>query len=258
MDTLSIIKIGGNVVDNQDVLDQFIDKFCKIEGKKILVHGGGVMASRLLKSIGIEPKMLNGRRITDYETLKVVTMVYAGWINKSIVAGLQAKGCNAIGLSGADANTIPANLRPKEPIDYGYVGDIDTAKINSESINKLLLNEFCPIFCAITHDSNGSLLNTNADTIASSIAVAMSEKYNVNLYYCFEKDGVLTDVNDNSSLIEEIDETYFQQLKLDGVIDGGMIPKLENAFNAINKGVTNVIITHALNIDNERHTTIHK
>lgn len=258
MEKVSVIKIGGNVVDNPEALAAFTKKFCNVSGNKILVHGGGVMASKMLKSMGIEPKMLNGRRITDAETLKVVTMVYAGWINKNIVADLQKNGCNAVGLSGADANSIPATLRPKEPVDYGFVGDVDTSKINVVSIQKLVASGFCPVFCSITHDGKGQLLNTNADTVASSIAIALASKFSVKLIFCFEKDGVLKDVNDDSSLIEDIDEELFENLKKEGVIDGGMLPKLENAFNAIDKGVSEVIITNALNIDNERHTSIHK
>ena len=196
MNTLTIVKVGGNIVDNKEKLENFLINFSKIEGPKVLIHGGGAIASELSPKLGIEVKMHNGRRITDYETLKLVTMVYAGLINKEIVAYLQKIGCNAIGLSGADGNSVPATRRACNPIDWGYVGDVDPDKINVSFLNSLLGRGITPVFCAITHDSNGSLLNTNADTMASSLAIAMSKEFATKLVYCFEKNGVLLDAND--------------------------------------------------------------
>ena len=203
-ETLSIVKIGGNIVDNPEALEQFLNDFNQLEGRKLLVHGGGVMASKMAKELGIETKMVDGRRITDAETLKTVTMVYAGWINKSIVAALQKIGCNAIGLSGADANVIPSVRRAPVPIDFGFVGDPNPDKINNTFIAQLVESNITPVFCAITHDENGSLLNTNADTIANTVAAAMSDIYSTTLYYCFEKEGVLRDVDNPKSIIPSL------------------------------------------------------
>ncbi|MCF0172569.1 MAG: acetylglutamate kinase [Bacteroidales bacterium] len=254
MEELKIIKIGGNVIDNPAALERFLNDFTKIEGAKILVHGGGVMASQLLKTMGIEPQMVGGRRITDAETLKVVTMVYAGLINKNIVAALQKLGCNSVGLSGADCNAIRANMRPKEPIDYGFVGDI--ADVNPKSFGMFLENGIVPVVCAINHDGRGTLLNTNADTVASSIAVAMAPFYRTSVIFCFEKNGVLYDKDDDTSIIPEIDKALFAQLKSEGRVVDGMLPKLENAFKAIDNGVKEVIIKHASNLLGNLQTTI--
>ena len=241
-------KSDGNKVDNKEKLENYLIKFSKIEGPKVLIHGGRAIASELSPKLGIEVKMHNGRRITDYETLKLVTMVYAGLINKEIVAYLQKIGCNAIGLSGADGDSVPATKRASNPIDWGYVGDVDPSEINISFLNSLLGRGITPVFCAITHDGNGSLLNTNADTMASSLAIALSKEFNTKLVYCFEKDGVLLDANDNNSVIPLINTISYKQLLEEKRVTDGMIPKLDNAFSALNKGVSEVIIKHADNL----------
>ncbi len=256
MKELTVVKIGGNIVDKEDALDIFLKDFNKMKGPKILIHGGGVLASEISKKLGIVPNMINGRRVTDHETLKIVSMVYAGWINKSIVAGLQKIGCNAIGLSGADGDSVPATKRAPEPIDFGYVGDVNPANINSSFLESILARGICPVFCAITHDRNGSLLNTNADTMASSVAIAMSRDYNVKLIYCFEKDGVLFNQEDPESIVPLITRSNYEKLKEEGVVSGGMIPKLDNAFQAIESGVSEVTIKHARNLGNGKGTII--
>ena len=248
MKELTVVKIGGNIVDKPEVLDQFLRDFNKLQGPKILVHGGGNLASEMSIKLGVTPQMISGRRVTDIETLKIVTMVYAGWINKSIVAGLQRIGTNAIGLSGADGDSVPAVKRSPEPVDYGYVGDVNPKNINSSFLVSLLARGICPVFCAITHDRNGTLLNTNADTMASSVAVALSIDYYTKLVYCFEKDGVLKDVNDPKSVIPLITKSTYQALKSEQIISDGMLPKLDNAFNAIENGVAEVSIIHASNL----------
>lgn len=253
---LSIVKIGGNIVDNAEALDSFLNDFNKLEGKKLLVHGGGVMASKMAKELGIETKMVGGRRITDAETLKVVTMVYSGWINKSMVASLQKIGCNAIGLSGADANCIPSIRRSPVPVDFGFVGDPDPNKVNSSFISQLLESDIIPVFCAITHDENGSLLNTNADTVAYSIATGLSKSYNTSLYYCFEKEGVLKDINNPHSLIATMSFEECEIYKKEGIISDGMIPKMDNSFKAISNGVSEVIILHANNLLTRKGTIL--
>jgi len=256
MKSLQVIKIGGNVIDNPESLQQFIADFAMLQGPKILVHGGGKIATKLAEDLGIKSKMLEGRRITDVESLKVVTMVYAGLINKNIVAGLQFENCNAIGLSGADGNMIRATRRlPQkvlsggedlgEAVDYGFVGDLDESSIDRKGLYKLLEAGFTPVFSAITHDGKGQLLNTNADTIASAISIAMSVEYETSLIFCFEKAGVLMDVEDESSVIKSIDQHYYNELKLQGIINDGMIPKMDNAFEAINKGLKEVYIGKA-------------
>lgn len=242
---LSIVKIGGNVIDNSEQLHYFLEDFSALPGDKILVHGGGKVATELGVSMGIEAKMVDGRRITDIHTLRIVTMAYAGLINKNIVAQLQARNCNAIGLTGADGNTIKAVKRPVKSIDYGFVGDLDEHSVSVETISNLLNSMLVPVFCALTHDGDTQLLNTNADTIASAIAVAMSSVYDTTLIYCFEKKGVLRDVDDESSLLKEIRLEEFTSLQASGVISGGMIPKLHNAFEAIKSGVKEVYIGHA-------------
>lgn len=254
--SLSIVKIGGNIVDNPEALASFLNDFHRLPGHKLLVHGGGVMASKIANQLGIETKMLNGRRITDEETLKVVTMVYAGWGNKNIVALLQKIGCNAIGLSGADANTIPAIRRSPVPIDFGFAGDPDPNKANTGFISQLIESGITPVFCAITHDGNGSLLNTNADTIAYTVATALSEKYHVTIYYCFEKEGVLRDVNDPESLISTMNREEYEIYKQQGIIVDGMIPKLDNSFRAIGQGVSEVVVLHAKNLLSGKGTVL--
>lgn len=255
-ESLSIIKIGGNVVDSPEALKSFLNDLNKLEGRKLLVHGGGVMASKMAKELGIETKMIDGRRVTDADTLRTVTMVYAGWINKSIVSALQAIGCNAIGLSGADANTIPSVRRSPEPIDFGYVGDPNPNKINDKFISQLVESGLTPVFCAITHDEKGALLNTNADTVANTLAAAMSKSYKTTLYYCFEKEGVLRDIDNPESLIKTITKEEAETLKIEGVIAGGMKPKIDNSFKAIDGGVSEVVILHADNLLAKRGTVL--
>lgn len=245
---INVVKIGGNVIDNAEALARFIDDFAKLEAPKILIHGGGKLATRLSEKLEIETKMIDGRRVTDRQTLDIVTMVYAGLINKQIVAGLQAAGCNAIGLSGADANVVPAVRRSPVPIDFGFVGDIDAAKINSDFIATLLEAGVSPVFCAITHDGEGSLLNSNADSVASAVAVAASRIAPTDMHFCFEKLGVLRDVDDPDSLIAEIRPDSYRELRESGVINKGMIPKIDNAFCAVEKGVKSVTIKHSDNL----------
>lgn len=256
MSTLYVIKIGGNVIDHPENLDRFLSDFADLEGYKILVHGGGKIATKLASDLGIQSQMVEGRRVTDAESLKVVSMVYAGLINKNIIASLQHKKCNAIGLSGADGNMICAKRRPVKEIfsadkeetvqvDYGFVGDLDGGSVSSDSIHKLLRAGFTPVFSAITHDGKGQLLNTNADTIASAIAVSMSKLYDTSLIFCFEKAGVLGDVSDESSVIRLIESASYAELKHQGIISDGMIPKLDNAFDAINQGLKEVCIGRA-------------
>ena len=241
-DKLLIIKIGGNVVDTHSVLSQALSDFSAIEGRKMVVHGGGKIADVLLKKMDIMPKKIEGRRITDEATLDVVTMVYAGLINKKIVAELQSVGCNALGLTGADMNAMQAHKRISENgIDYGFAGDIDG--VNTAGVSKLLdLVADTLVFAPITHDKKGQLLNTNADTIAATLAVAMSEKYDVTLKFIFEKKGVLSDPTDDESVISTMRYADFQAGKADGSIYEGMIPKLDNAFNVLKNGVSSVVI----------------
>ena len=285
---IRVVKIGGNVVDNPELLKQFVRDFTAMKGMKILVHGGGVMASQIQKSMGMTPVMIEGRRVTDEDSLKVVTMVYAGWCNKSVVALLQAEGCNAIGLCGADGNVIKASRRSPvlvesigTEVDYGYVGDVKPEGINAGFIYSLLERGIVPVFSAINHDGDGNLLNTNADTIASSIAIAMAAykyrsvrdvccrceecthccddgrlSHETELIYCFEKNGVLYNKDDDSSVIPEIDRESFARLREEGIVAEGMIPKLSNAFSAMDKGVARVIIKHASRLSEELGTTL--
>lgn len=241
-ESLYVIKIGGNVIDNSENLYHFLKDFEKLDGFKILVHGGGKVATQVAEDLGIEARLVDGRRITDIETLRVVTMVYGGLINKNIVAQLQRFGNNAIGLTGADGNFIRAKKRPVKTIDYGFVGDIDENSINPDNISRLMEAGFTPVFCAITHDGEGQLLNTNADTIASALAVNLSSLYETTLIYCFEKRGVLQDIDDDDSLIREINPGHYEELKTQRIIHSGMLPKLDNAFTAIACGVQAVII----------------
>lgn len=242
MEQLRIIKIGGNVIDHPELLDEFLKDFSQLKGAKILVHGGGKLANRLASDLGYEAKLVEGRRITDEKTLEIVTMVYAGLVNKNIVAKLQSEKCNALGLSGADGNSIKAVKRPVKDIDYGFVGDIPSDAVNINLLAKLLSEGFVPVFSAITHDGNGQLLNTNADTIASALAIALSDIYTCSLIYCFEKKGVLENVDDENSVIKEIKSSSFISLQEQGIISEGMIPKIHNSFEAIRKGVEEVFI----------------
>lgn len=243
---LTILKIGGNIINKEPILAKVLQDFANLPEKKILIHGGGRRASEMMRSLGIEPTMIDGRRVTDAATLEIVTMIYAGLINKNIVAKLQAINCNAIGLSGADLNAIQSHKRIIKEIDYGFVGDIDT--VNGLAISQLLQSDFVPAFCAITHDKKGQLLNTNADSIASTIAATMSRYFQTKLVLCFEKDGVLSDPTDDASVIPSINSDQFQKYKATGVISDGMIPKMEGAFFAMQNGVENVYIAgiHAL------------
>lgn len=238
--SLTIVKVGGNVINNPVLLTEFLKDFAQLEGNKILVHGGGKRATQLAAELGMEAKMVNGRRVTDEATLEVVTMVYAGLLNKNITATLQKHNCNALGLSGADGNAIQAHKRIVKDIDYGFAGDVDG--INSNSIATFIVGGMAPVFCAITHDGNGQLLNTNADTIASTIAVGMSDIYEVSLVYTFEKNGVLESVEDDDSVITEINSEKYETLKAAKIIADGMLPKMENCFDALQKGVSKVII----------------
>jgi len=258
METLKVIKIGGNIIDHEDALNGFLKDFAKIESPKILVHGGGKLATKLANQMGVDVKMTEGRRITDQDTLDIITMVYAGKINKDIVAKLQANHCNAIGFSGADGNAIVSIKRPIKTIDYGFVGDV--VKVNTDTLEILLKNNVTPVFCAITHDENGQLLNTNADTIASELAIGFATLYHTELYYCFEKNGVLKDVNDDDSVIQQIDSTNYQNLIDNNIIADGMLPKLNNCFHAIHKNVKKVCIgkPEMLFNKNTNYTTITK
>lgn len=240
---LLIIKIGGNIVDDEKKLSSFLKDFTSIDDKKILVHGGGKQATRLAEQLNIPQQVVDGRRITDAETLKIVTMVYAGYINKNIVALLQADHCNALGLCGADGDSILAHKRQHPVMDYGFVGDVDA--INADLIKNLLEKNITPVFAPITHDQQGQLLNTNADTIAQELAKGMSHDFEVTLIYSFEKKGVLLDVNDETSVVRNISPSYYRELKENQKIFAGMIPKLDNAFAALNSGVNKVIIGNA-------------
>ncbi len=256
MKELNVIKIGGSIVNNEQRLTTFINNFLKVSSPKIIVHGGGSSASDLCRKLDIPIKMKDGRRITDKPALDVAVMVYAGLINKTIVARLQGHSCNAIGLSGADLNIIPAKIRSGTEIDYGFVGDIKAEDINTYFVTRLLDEQVVPVFPAITHNKKGQLLNTNADTIASTLAIALGNKYNVNLTYCFEKNGVLRDVEDDDSWIEHINQEDYIQLKDQGIIHEGMIPKLDTAFGALQKNVRQVHIKHAKNLSNQIGTTL--
>ncbi|MET4107180.1 acetylglutamate kinase [Hymenobacter sp. UYP22] len=246
---LKIFKIGGGIIDDDTQLRQFLTALAQVPGRKLLVHGGGKGASQMLTDLGIEPKMVQGRRITDAATLDIVTMFYAGKTNKQVVSLLQATGINALGLSGADGNVIRAVKRPVKDIDYGFVGDLPADAVNTQLLSQLLESGLTPVFCAITHDGHGQLLNTNADTIASTLARALAPHYAVELHFCFEKNGVLRNVHDDSSVIPQITATEYQQLKAEGIIAAGMIPKLDNAFTALDAGVERVVIENALRIN---------
>ena len=251
---LTVIKVGGKIVEEPETLNQLLADFSAIEGYKVLVHGGGRSATKLAAQLGIESKMVNGRRITDAETLKVVTMVYGGLVNKNIVAGLQAKGVNAMGLTGADMNVIRSVKRPVKDVDYGFVGDVQ--QVNAELLGDLIRRGVVPVMAPLTHDGQGSMLNTNADTIAGETAKALAQLFDVTLVFCFEKKGVLSDENDADSVIPVITPVEFKQYVEQGVIQGGMIPKLENSFSAIDAGVSQVVITLASAINGQGGTII--
>jgi acetylglutamate kinase len=248
MQQLFVIKIGGNIIDDAVVLENFIEKFAAIEGYKILIHGGGKLATEMAITMQIPQQMIDGRRITDEATLKLVTMVYAGFISKNIVAKLQAKACNAIGLCGADANIILAKKREVKNIDYGFVGDVVASGINDNFLKLLLENNTTPIIAPITHNGEGQLLNTNADTIANEIAKAMSAHYQVQLIYCFDKKGVLENLVDENSVIKLITKENIETLKANKIIHEGMIPKIDNALQAVASGVHKVTLGHALDL----------
>jgi acetylglutamate kinase len=256
METLKIVKIGGNIIEDETSLNAFLKLFSKLEGKKILVHGGGKRATSIASKLGIESQMVNGRRVTDAETLEVITMVYGGLVNKNVVAKLQALNINALGLTGADVNSIKSEKRPVKEVDFGFVGDVK--KVAHESIDKLIQADFTPVFCAITHDGNGQLLNTNADTITSQVAVGMSKLYETSIYYCFELNGVLEDINDKNSVIKHIDSNLYKELLSKGIIADGMLPKLENCFDALQNGVNTINMgnTAMLTNSNDNFTKI--
>ena len=251
---ITVVKVGGAVVEDEVQLDQLLKDFSAIKGKKVLVHGGGRRATKVASSLGIESKMVNGRRITDAAMLEVVTMVYGGLVNKNLVAKLQAKDVNAIGLTGADMNVIRSHKRPVKDVDYGYVGDVE--HVDGKELHTLIEEGITPVMAPLTHDGKGNILNTNADTIASETAKALAEYYDVTLIYSFEKKGVLSNPDDDESVIPSITREDFEKYVADGVVAGGMIPKLENAFAAIDKGLSQVIITLATAIDGNHGTII--
>lgn len=256
METLHVVKIGGNIVNDEKKLDEFLTNFIQLNSPKILVHGGGSSASNLCKKLDIPIQMNNGRRITDQPALDVAVMVYAGLINKNIVAKLQGQSCNALGLSGADLNIIPSEKRTGTEINYGFVGDIQADSINTYFITRLLDEQVIPAISAITHDTEGQLLNTNADTIASTLSVALSEKYEVELTYCFEKNGVLYDMDNEETFIDILEIDAFEDLKRQHVIHDGMIPKLDTAFEALNNNLDKVHVKHAKNLLNDIGTRL--
>ncbi len=254
MDRLTIIKVGGKVVENTNSLNALLDQFIKFSGNKILVHGGGNTATEIAEKLGVETQMVDGRRITGKSMLDVVTMVYGGLVNKKIVAGLQARGCNALGLTGADLNLISARKRPVLEIDYGFVGDI--VDVNSSELRMLIGENVVPVVAPLTHDGKGQLLNTNADTIAAELASELADYFSVYLFYCFEKKGVLQNPEDESTIIPELDVALFQQYQQEGIINTGMIPKLDNGFRAKRNGVKEVLITNPENMTNGRGTRL--
>ena len=260
---LTLVKVGGAIAENADSLSSLLDKFASIEGHKVLVHGGGRSATRIAERLGLPQQMVAGRRVTDADTLRVVTMVYAGLVNKNIVAQLQARGINALGLTGADMNVISSHRRPPkqvrmddgstQTVDYGFVGDID--QVNADLLSDLIAKGVVPVMCPIGHDTQGSLLNTNADTIAAEVAKALARNFEVTLVYCFEKRGVLRDADDDDSVISCITQAEFPVLVEQGIVSGGMLPKLENAFDAIRAGVQEVVITRADALDHPSEGT---
>ncbi len=256
MEKLTVIKVGGKIVEEEDSLNDLLQRFSKIEGRKALVHGGGRSATALATRLGIESKMVEGRRVTDEETLKVVTMVYAGLVNKNIVARLQALNVNALGLTGADLNYMRSDKRPVKTVDYGFVGDVK--EVNADLLADLIQRGVVPVLAPLTHDKKGNLLNTNADTIASEAAKALAKSFEVTLVYCFEKKGVLMDAENEDSVIKEINHSQFEEYVAKGIIKEGMIPKLENSFAAIESGVKQVVITKADLLGESTGTVIKK
>lgn len=254
MERITVVKIGGNVIDDPAALKRFLAAFTALPGAKILVHGGGKLATRLAERLELKVQLVEGRRITDKGTLDVVTMVYAGLVNKQVVAGLQAAGCNALGLSGADGNIVRARRRSPQPVDYGFVGDIE--RVDAELLSRLLAAGLTPVFSAIMHDGEGGLLNCNADSVASAIACAAARIAPTDLVFCFEKQGVLRNPDDEESLIAEITAESFEALRAEGVISRGMVPKVENALKAVEEGVRSVAIKHADNLLEDKGTTI--
>ena len=254
MEKLTLVKVGGKIVEEPDTLALLLRDFTSIEGFKILVHGGGRSATKVAAQLGIESRMVNGRRITDEDMLRVVTMVYGGLVNKNIVAGLQALGVNALGLTGADMNIMRSDKRPVGDVDYGFVGDVK--EVQADTLAMLIRQGIVPVLAPLTHDKQGHLLNTNADTIAGEAAKALARYFDVTLVFCFEKKGVLRDENDEESVIPRLDRAAFTQLTQEGIIQGGMIPKLENAFQAIDAGVKEVIITKASELGKSGGTKI--
>lgn len=252
---LTIIKVGGKIVEQEASLVKLLNDFTQIHGLKMLVHGGGRSATALATRMGVETEMIDGRRVTDKEMLEIVTMVYGGLVNKKIVAGLQSLGVDALGLTGADLNAIRSEKRPANPIDYGFVGDVK--EVNAEMLSSILSMQIVPVMAPLTHDGNGQILNTNADTIAGETAKALAEKFDITLVYCFEKKGVLRDEHDDNSVIASIEKNDFDELVASKVVSGGMIPKLTNAFQAIDKGVKEVIITQANDLQGIEGTRIH-
>ena len=250
---LTIVKVGGAVVEDSARLDSLLSDFAAIDGRKVLVHGGGRRATAIASRLGVESRMVDGRRVTDGAMLEVVTMVYGGLVNKDIVARLQARGINSIGLTGADGGVILSHKRPVKDVDYGFVGDVD--RVDGSRLSSLIEGGFTPVMAPLTHDGHGQMLNTNADTIAAETAKALAERYDVTLMYCFEKPGVMAEPDDDSTLIPVITRQDFRRLKADGTVTGGMLPKLENAFSAIDAGVSRVNITLATAIDG-RHGTM--
>ncbi|MFM1878561.1 MAG: hypothetical protein RLZZ241_1427 [Bacteroidota bacterium] len=251
-----IVKIGGGLLESPELLASFLPAFAALPGAKILIHGGGQRASQMSKKLGIEPKMQEGRRITDAQTLEVALMVYGGWANKTVVAHLQALNCPALGVSGADGDLIRAVKRPVDTIDFGFVGDV--SQVNTKALTALIESGFVPVFCALSHDGQGQMLNTNADTIAAEVAIALSEVFETHLYYCFEKDGVLQDINDSESVIPHLNLELYAQLKQKGIIAAGMLPKLHNCFQALKRGVAKVFVgsPNLLITPNSKHTQV--
>ncbi|MBQ3690016.1 MAG: acetylglutamate kinase [Bacteroidales bacterium] len=249
MEEIFIVKIGGKVIDNEDARNEFLSKLAKIGKNIILVHGGGKVANQVLSSMGIEPKMVNGRRITDAETLKVVTMVYTGLINKTITAKLNSLSRKSVGLSGVDGVLLDAVKRPVKDIDYGFAGDIEAQGVNTDLLLNLVKNGYTPVIATIAADKNAQLLNINADTVASTIAAGLAKKANVNLFFCFEKKGVLMNAEDDNSVIKLLNSENYPELSKKGIFSEGMIPKLENAFKTINQGVKKVIIGNSNDIE---------
>lgn len=254
MEKITVVKVGGAVVEDAEQLDRLLTAFSAIEGRKVLVHGGGRKATQMAKRLNIESRMVDGRRITDAAMLQVVTMVYGGLVNKTVVARLQAVGVNALGLTGADIDVIRSHKRPVKDIDYGFVGDVD--RTDGEALRTLIEAGITPVMAPLTHDGHGNILNTNADTIASETAKALARHYDTTLIFCFEKQGVLADPDDDESVIPVITREDFARYVADGTVSGGMIPKIENAFRAIDAGVGRVIITLATAIDGNHGTTI--